>query len=65
MQKTAGAAKEASFELAASASEARNGALLAVADALERCKDEIFAANAKDLEQAKADGIAAPVLKRL
>ena len=64
-QAIAGAAKEASFVLAASASEARNAALLAVADALESHKDEIFAANAKDMEAAKADGIAAPVLKRL
>ena len=59
------AAKNASFALAASRGEARNAALCAVADALEANKASIFAANAKDMEQAKLDGIAAPVLKRL
>ena len=65
MQAVASAAKEASFLLAASAAAARNSALLAVADALEANREAIFAANAKDMECAKADGIAAPVLKRL
>ena len=59
------AAKQASFALAASKSELRNMALQAVADALEAKKEAIFAANAKDMEAAKQDGIAAPVLKRL
>ena len=59
------AAKQASFSLAASKAELRNAALAAVADALENSREAIFAANAKDLEAAKADGIAAPVLKRL
>ena len=61
----ASGAKEASFALAASAGEARSAALLAVADALEARREVIFAETALDLEQAKADGIAAPVLKRL
>ena len=59
------AAKQASFSLAASKAELRNRALEAVADALENSREAIFAANAKDLEAANADGIAAPVLKRL
>jgi len=59
------AAKQASFALAASKAELRNTALLAVADALETSRDAIFAANAKDMEAAKTEGIAAPVLKRL
>ena len=59
------AARQASFTLAASKAELRNSALIAVADALEAHREAIFAANAKDMEQAKADGIAAPVLKRL
>ena len=59
------AAKQASFMLAASASQARNDALCAVADALEAHREAIFAANAEDMAQAKLDGIAAPVLKRL
>ena len=59
------AAKQASFALAASKAELRNRALVAVADALENSREAIFAANAKDMETAKLDGIAAPVLKRL
>ena len=59
------AAKQASFSLAASKAELRNRALEAVADALENSREAIFTANAKDLEAAKQDGIAAPVLKRL
>ena len=58
-------AKEASFALAASDSAVRNGALNAVADALEAAREAIFAANAKDIEAAKAEGLAAPALKRL
>ena len=64
-QQIAQAAKQASFALAASQEAVRNRALLAVADALEAGREEIFAANGKDLEQAKADGLAAPALKRL
>ena len=59
------AAKQASFALAASAADVRNAALCAIADALEKKSEAIFVANAIDLEQAKKDGIAAPVLKRL
>lgn len=59
------AAKQASFALAASAAQTRNAALEAVADALEAGKEAIFAANAKDLDAAKAEGLAAPALKRL
>ena len=59
------AAKQASFALAASAHETRGAALLAVADALENSREAIFAANAKDMAAAQADGLAAPALKRL
>ena len=58
-------AKQASFALAASASDVRNAALLAIADALESGRDAIFAANEADLAAAKAEGLAAPALKRL
>ena len=58
-------AKAASFALAASAADVRNTALCAIADALEAKREVIFAANALDLEKAKEDGVAAPVLKRL
>ena len=59
------AARQASFALAASPAKVRNEALLAVADALHNSREAIFAANKLDLEQAKEEGIAAPVLKRL
>lgn len=62
---SAQAAKQASFLLAASAGEARNHALKAVADALEANRAAIFAANALDMQAAEAEGLAAPALKRL
>ncbi|MBR5289283.1 MAG: glutamate-5-semialdehyde dehydrogenase [Clostridia bacterium] len=61
----AACAKEASFLLAASPAEMRNAALLAAADALEGRAQEIFDANAQDMAQAQAEGLAAPSLKRL
>lgn len=61
----AGLVKLASPKLAGTSGELRNQALLSVADALTAKKEEIFEANRQDIEQAKADGIAAPVLKRL
>ncbi len=57
--------KAAAPALAGKSGETRNEVLLAVADALLENKDRIFAANEADLKQAQADGIAAPVLKRL
>lgn len=58
-------AREASFALAASPAEARNGALLAAADELEARKEAIFAANALDIEAAREEGLSGPALKRL
>ena len=58
-------AKQASFALAASAAQVRSGALEAIADALEREREAIFAANRQDIEAAQADGLSAPALKRL
>lgn len=57
--------KLASPRLASSSGELRNRALLAVADALDANRDKIFEANKQDMEQARKDGIDAPVLKRL
>ena len=51
--------------LAASSNELRNQALLAVEKALVDNKAEIFAANAKDLENAKKNNIAEAIVKRL
>ena len=64
-QEIARRARQASFALAASSAQTRDGALLAVADALEDGKEAIFAANAQDLQAAKAEGLSAPALKRL
>ena len=58
-------AREASFALAASSTQGRNAALLAVADELERRSAAIFEANRQDMEAAEADGLSAPILKRL
>ena len=57
--------KLAGPKLAGTTGELRDQALLAVAKALTDNKDAIFEANRQDMEQAEADGIAAPVLKRL
>ena len=58
-------AKQASFALAASSAQVRSAALEAIADALEREKETIFAANHQDIEAAQAEGLSAPALKRL
>ena len=58
-------AKQASFALAASSAQVRSAALEAIADALEREKEAIFAANHQDIEAAQAEGLSAPALKRL
>lgn len=57
--------KLASPILAATSSEQRNAALELVARQLREHEAEIFAANAQDMEAAAADGVAAPVMKRL
>ncbi len=51
--------------LAASSLEERNAALLAVAEALEEKKEEIFAANLADMEEAEKNLISPAVKKRL
>lgn len=58
-------AKQASRKLAAASSAAKNNALLAVADALIACSEEITAANAVDLENAKQAGLSAAMQDRL
>lgn len=57
--------KLASPKMAGSSEEQRNKALQAVVKALEEHRDEIFAANKEDLEQAAKDHVAAPIVKRL
>ena len=57
--------REAAWTLAASSLETRNAALLRMAETLENHQADIFAANAADIHQAEADGLAAPLLGRL
>lgn len=57
--------RQAAWTLAASDIEARNAALLAMAEELEAREEEIFAANAQDLAKAQQDHLAAPLLGRL
>ena len=61
----ASAAKQASIHLAAAKTEVKNSALAAIAAALKTRAKDIIAANEKDLVQAQADNLAAPLLKRL
>lgn len=58
-------ARAASFALAASDAQTRNRALTAIAQALQKNRDALFAANALDLAAAESEGLAAPLKKRL
>ncbi len=64
---TALAAKAAGGKLARLGPERRSVLLRALADALREpeARGAVFAANALDLERAKAEGVAAPLVKRL
>ena len=57
--------KESSAEMAASAVEVRNQALIVIRDALREHAEEIFAENKKDMDAAAEAGIAEAVVKRL
>ncbi len=59
------ASREAAWSLAAADIALRNAALLAMADELNAHQDDIFAANAADLEEAAASDLAAPLMNRL
>ncbi len=58
-------AKKASVELAAVKADIKNAALVEIAEALQAKADAIIAANQRDLQQAKKDNLAGPLLKRL
>ncbi|MEP5569493.1 MAG: glutamate-5-semialdehyde dehydrogenase [Halioglobus sp.] len=58
-------ARAASREVAASATSARNDALLAARDALDSAREELAAANATDMERGAANGLDAPLMDRL
>jgi glutamate-5-semialdehyde dehydrogenase len=61
----AASAKQASIRMAALKNEVKNQALGDIARAIENRSDAIVAANKKDMARAKADCLAAPLLKRL
>ena len=57
--------KEVSPLLAASSNEMRNLALTKIKNSLREHSGDIFEANRQDLARAEADGLSAPILKRL
>jgi glutamate-5-semialdehyde dehydrogenase len=65
IKKMAQTAKAASTRLAATDSTSRDNALSAIAQALRENQSEIIAANQRDLENAQAESLSAPLLKRL
>ncbi len=65
IQEAAKTAKYSSNLLAATSTELKNKALLAIADALLEKKDLIIEANKQDLERSEKEDLAAPLLKRL
>lgn len=64
-QQIASQVKADSFKTAALPRQTRDKALQAMIDSLSAHKEEIFAANAKDLEKAAADALPAPIQNRL
>ncbi len=58
-------ARAASRVLARMSAEQKNRGLLAMADEIEAASEEILAANARDLERAKAAGLSGAMLDRL
>lgn len=59
------AARAASRVIAAASSATKTNALLAMADALDAARGALVEANALDLEAARSDGLAQPLLDRL
>ncbi len=58
-------ARAAAFELATAASESKNNALTAAAAAVRTGTDRLLAANARDMDEARAKGISGAMLDRL
>jgi len=65
IQQMAEKAKSASIRLAATEGALRDKALAAIATALRENQSEIKAANQRDLDNAQAESLSAPLLKRL
>ncbi|MEZ5529500.1 MAG: glutamate-5-semialdehyde dehydrogenase [Porticoccaceae bacterium] len=58
-------ARAAARQIAAADTARKNAALLAIADAIDSHRSELLAANAKDLENGRANGLDAALLDRL
>ncbi|MDO6385978.1 glutamate-5-semialdehyde dehydrogenase [Uliginosibacterium sp. 31-12] len=65
MQTLGREARAASRLMAAASTEAKNTALAAIAAKIRARADELLAANARDLEQARADGLEPAMIDRL
>lgn len=65
MQQLGQQAKIASHELRLFDTAAKNKALLAIADAIDTCRDSILEANAADMEDGRANGMTDALLDRL
>lgn len=65
LKEMAGKSRDAFFDLSVAGLAKRNLALVKMAEELEADREAIFAANEEDLRQAEAEGLAAPLLKRL
>jgi glutamate-5-semialdehyde dehydrogenase len=58
-------ARDAARKLARATTEQKNGALYAIADALDKHSERILAANRQDVEEGRANGLNAALLDRL
>ncbi|MBN1818924.1 MAG: glutamate-5-semialdehyde dehydrogenase [Sedimentisphaerales bacterium] len=65
IREIAGIAKKAALTLAGASAQTKNEALALIAQALQNNKDEIVAANERDLAQARQENLSKPLLKRL
>lgn len=65
MQTVGQQARAASRVMAAASTQDKNNALLAIADAIEASRETIMQANAKDVEQARAQGLDDAMIDRL
>ena len=65
LKSLAQSAKKAANFLSAAGAEQKNKALGAIAKALKQNSAQIIKANQQDLEKAKTENLAAPLLKRL
>lgn len=59
------AAKAAKYKVSALSTETKNGALLSIADLLDREREQILIANAQDIAAATAKGVSIPLIDRL